>query len=113
MFRSYPLRLAALYTAVFALSVVVLGVITVFTTRQALSQEFDARIAAESAAMVQEYKSEGLKGVVDAVRERDRTPGAIDYGVGGPAGEPLAGRPSGRRAPPGWSGRGERAGAGG
>ncbi len=103
MFRSFTLRLAALYTAVFALSVVVLGAITVVTTRQALSQEFDARIAAESAAMVQEYKSEGLKGVVDAVRERDRTPGAIDYGVEGPAGEPLAGRLSVSRAPPGWS----------
>jgi signal transduction histidine kinase len=103
MFRSFTLRLAALYTAVFALSVVVLGAITVFTTRQALSEEFDARIAAESAAMVQEYKSEGLQGVVEAVRERDRTPGAIDYGLEGPAGEPLAGRLSVSRAAPGWS----------
>jgi signal transduction histidine kinase len=103
MFRSFTLRLAALYTAVFALSVVALGGLTVFTTRRALSEEFDARIGAESAALVQEYKSEGLKGVVDAVRERDRTPGAIDYGVQGPAGEALAGRLSVSRATPGWS----------
>ncbi|WP_309603877.1 ATP-binding protein [Phenylobacterium sp.] len=103
MFRSTALRLAALYTAVFALAVVVLGAITLFTIRRALSDEFDARIRAESAAMVQEYRSEGLKGVVEAVRERDRTPGAIDYGVQGRAGEPLAGRLAASVGPPGWS----------
>ena len=103
MFRSTALRLAALYTAVFALAVVMLGAITLLTIRRALSDEFDARIRAESAAMVQEYRSEGLQGVVEAVRERDRTPGAIDYGVQGAAGEPLAGRLAGSLAAPGWS----------
>jgi signal transduction histidine kinase len=103
MFRSTTLRLAALYTAVFALSVVGLGVITVLTTRGALSAQFDARIAAESAALVQEYRSEGLNGVIEAVRERDRTPGAVDYGLQGPAGQPLAGRLAASRAAPGWS----------
>ncbi len=103
MFRSTTLRLAALYTAAFALSVVVLGVITVLTTRGALSAQFDARIAAESAALVQEYRSEGLNGVVEAVRERDQTPGAIDYGLQGPAGQPLAGRLAPSRAKTGWS----------
>ena len=103
MFRSTALRLAALYTAVFALAVVGLGAITLVTIRRALSDEFDARIRAESAAMVQEFRSEGLKGVVEAVRERDRTPGAIDYGVQGAAGEPLAGRLAGSLAAPGWS----------
>jgi signal transduction histidine kinase len=110
MFRSTTLRLAALYTVGFALAVVALGAITVITTRHALSQQFDARIAAESAALVQEYGSEGLRGVVEAVRERDRTPGAVDYGVQGPAGEALAGRLAASRAPLGWSvlGRGGR-----
>jgi hypothetical protein len=49
MFRSTTLRLAALYTAAFALSVVALGVITVLTTRGALSAQFDARITAPRA----------------------------------------------------------------
>ena len=103
MFRSTALRLAALYTAVFALAVVVLGAITLLTIRRALSDEFDTRIRTESTAMVREYRSEGLKGVVEAVRERDRTPGAIDYGVQGAAGDPLAGRLAGSLAAPGWS----------
>ncbi|MGH6908621.1 MAG: hypothetical protein ACREEG_00410, partial [Phenylobacterium sp.] len=92
MFRSTSLRLAALYTTVFAISVVVLGVITLFATRQALAEQFDTRIRAESAALTQEFRSEGLDGVVQAVRERDMTPGALDYGLRGPSGAPLGGR---------------------
>lgn len=103
MFRSTSLRLAALYTGGFAIAVVVLGVITLFSTRHALSDQFEGRIRAESAAMVLEYRSEGLDGVVEAVHERDRTPGSLDYGVQGPAGEPLAGRLASTRAPMGWS----------
>jgi signal transduction histidine kinase len=103
VFRSTALRLAALYTAAFALSVVVLGTITLLTTGASLRQQFDARIKAESAALVQEYRTEGLTGVLQAVRERDRTPGALDYGLDGPDGRPLGGRLAGRRAPPGWS----------
>jgi signal transduction histidine kinase len=103
MFRSTTLRLAALYTVAFALAVVVLGAITVVSTREALSKQFDARITAESAALVQEYRSEGLGGVVEAVRERDRTPGAVDYGLQGPSGEALAGRLAASRSPLGWS----------
>src|SRR5579859_444393 len=103
MFRSTSLRLAALYTAVFALSVVVLGVITLFSTRQALSAQFDARIRAESAALVQEYRSEGLRGVVDALHERDSTPGSLDFGLQGPGGAPLAGRLAATQAAMGWT----------
>src|SRR5476651_2617265 len=98
MFRSTSLRLATLYTTVFALSVVVLGIITLFSTRQALSQQFDTRIRAESGALVQEYHSEGLQGVIDAVHERDGTPGSLDFGLQGPGGQPLAGRLATTRA---------------
>lgn len=103
MFRSTSLRLAALYTAVFALSVVALGAITLFTTRGALSEQFNARIQSESVALTQEFYSEGLEGVVQAVRERDRTPGALDYGLVGPDKKPLAGRLAVSGAAPGWS----------
>lgn len=103
MFRSTSLRLAALYTTAFAVAVVILGVITLISTRQALQAQFDGRIRAESAAMVLEYRSEGLNGVVEAVHERDRTAGSLDYGVQGPAGEPLAGRLAASKAPMGWS----------
>lgn len=103
MFRSTSLRLAALYTAAFALSVVVLGAITLVTTRVTLSREFDARIKAETVGLAQEARKEGLSSVVEAVQERDRTPGALEYGLCGPNGEPLAGRLAPTRPPLGWS----------
>ena len=103
MFRSTSLRLAALYTTVFALSVVVLGAITLFSTRQALSTQFDTRIRAESAALVEEHRAEGLKGVIDAIHERDSTPGSLDFGLQGPSGGALAGRLASARPAMGWS----------
>ncbi|HEY5105665.1 MAG TPA: HAMP domain-containing sensor histidine kinase [Caulobacteraceae bacterium] len=103
MFRSASLRLAALYTAAFAISVVLLGAITLFTTRAALTSQFNSRIRSDSAALVAEYRIEGLSGVVQAVRERDATPGALDYGLTSPAGAAIAGRLAGIRTQPGWS----------
>jgi signal transduction histidine kinase len=103
MFRSTSLRLAAFYTAAFALSVVVLGAVTLLTTRATLKEQFDARIDAEAAALAQEFRTEGLSGVVQAVGERDRTPGALDYGLDAPDGAPVAGRLAGSHASPGWS----------
>ena len=56
MFRSASLRLAALYAAAFAAAVIVLGVVTLVTTRTALSAQFDARILSESAALAREFR---------------------------------------------------------
>lgn len=103
MFRSTSLRLAALYTAAFALSVVALGVITLFATRGALSEQFNARIQSESVALTREFYTEGLDDLVQAVRERDRTLGALDYGLIGPDRKPLAGRLAASGATQGWS----------
>jgi signal transduction histidine kinase len=103
MLRSTSLRLAVLYTLGFALSVVLLGVLTLYSTRAALSDQFDARIRSEASALAQEFATEGLDGVYRAVRERDRTPGAMDYGLIGPDGRSMAGRLSGAAAAPGWA----------
>jgi signal transduction histidine kinase len=103
VFRSTSARLAALYTAAFAISVVVLGAVTFFTTRTAMRQQFDARINAEAFALAQEFRTEGLSGVVQAVEERERTPGALDYGLEGADGRPVAGRLAGSHAALGWS----------
>src|SRR5271168_4011662 len=101
--RSNSARLAALYTVAFALSVVVLGASILMTTRATLHRQFDARLRTEAAALAQEFRTEGLSGVVQAVRERDETAGALDYGLQAPDGTPLAGRLTGLRAPEGWS----------
>ncbi|MDB5481077.1 MAG: sensor histidine kinase [Caulobacteraceae bacterium] len=103
MWRSASLRLAALYTLAFTGAVVVLGLVTLMTTRAALSRQFDDRILSETAALAQEFRVEGLNGVAQAVDERDRTPGALDYGLEAPDGRPIAGRLAGRSASTGWS----------
>jgi signal transduction histidine kinase len=103
VWRSASLRLAALYTAAVTAAVVVLGLVTLVTTSGALTRQFDARILSESAALAQEFRVEGLNGVAQAVEERDRTPGALDYGLESPDGRPIAGRLAGRSAATGWS----------
>jgi len=103
LFRSSNLRLAAIYTAAFAASVVVLGAITLLSARVALGRQFESRILSESASLMREYQTEGLIGVVDAVHERDTTPGALDYGLQSPTGVAIAGKLATARAPNGWS----------
>jgi len=101
--RSASLRLAVLYTLAFTAAVGVLGLVTLFATRGALSRQFDDRILSETSALAQEFRVEGLIGVSEAVQERDRTPGALDYGLEDPDGRPIAGRLAGRSAATGWS----------
>jgi signal transduction histidine kinase len=103
MFRSTSLRLAVVYTAAFAVAVILLGAITLLTTRATLEKQFDARIHAEAAALTDEFQTEGLSGVVQAVQERDRTRGELHYGLGAPDGRPLAGRLAQLNSPAGWS----------
>jgi signal transduction histidine kinase len=103
VFRSASLRLALLYTAAFVAAVLILGAVTTMTTRSALRQDFDRRIRAEAAALSQEFRTEGLVGVLDAVQEHDRTPGALDYGLEAPDGGRMAGRLAGARLALGWS----------
>jgi signal transduction histidine kinase len=103
VFRSASLRLAAIYTAAFALAVVVMGGLTLLTTRATLKRQFDERITTEASALAQEFRTEGPTGVLDAVRERERTPGALDYGLVDARGALLAGELASARAPLGWS----------
>ena len=99
---STGLRLAALYTAGFALAVAILGLVTIVSTRTALTEQFDARIRAESVALVADYQEGGLQGLSGEINERKVTPGELIYDIEGP-GAPLTGRLAGSRAPLGWS----------
>src|ERR1039457_1652408 len=103
MFKSASLRLAALYTAAFVAAVLVLGSVTVLTTRTALARQFESRILSESSALAQEFRIEGLRGVAQAVEERDRTRGARDYGVVGRDARQTRGPLAGARPAAGWS----------
>jgi signal transduction histidine kinase len=103
MLGSTSLRLAALYTAGFALAVALLGLVTMLATRSALTQQFDSRIRNELLAVEADYNEGGLKGLLVELKERKGSPDELLFGVQTALGEPIAGRLAGLKAPAGWS----------
>src|SRR3569833_222316 len=106
MLRSISFRLAALYTGLFTIAVVMLGAGMVLSTRATMVHQLDTRITAETDSLVVEYridKDQGLQDVIAAVRERGRMPGALEYGLNEPAGRRVGGGLAGMGTKPGWS----------
>ena len=70
LLRTTPFRLALLYLGLFVLSVSVILLILYRTTAGFLEQEIGETIALEVAALQDQYRANGLRGLVDAVRDR-------------------------------------------
>ena len=91
--RSSIARLALLYTAVLAASmVVVLGAVYVITSR-IIENETDQLIAAEAQGLTEDFRDKDLDSFVTAVKERADDPwvrGGV-YELRGPSGDFLAG----------------------
>jgi signal transduction histidine kinase len=88
---SISFRLSALYTLLFVVSVLALGVAVFIITRNALSDQLDSRVMGEARGLVDVYGEGGLPGLRQEVLERSRLPGRLDYGLIGPRGERLGG----------------------
>ena len=99
MLRSTSLRLAALYTAAFAVAVAVLGLVTVLSTRAALTEQFDARLRSDQASVLTGYAEDGLVGLQREIGESSQGTGPLLYGVQTEAGAPISGTLAG------WRGR--------
>jgi hypothetical protein len=95
--------MAAFFTLAFALSVIILGIVTLLNARAALNSQFSERIVSDSNAILQQYRTEGLAGVKVSIHEHDLTPGALDFGLQSPLGVPIAGNFAKVQAPLGWS----------
>ena len=91
MLRSTSLRLAALYTAVFAAAVAVLGLVTILSTRAALTEQFDTRLRADQASVLTGYDERGLKGLQREIAEASHGPAVLLFGVQTEAGAPVSG----------------------
>lgn len=91
IFRTASFRLAALYVLLFTVSVLVLGAVAFWTTRIALEQQMRARIEAEASFLKGDFKSDGLSGLLAAVRRRVHGVGEFDYLVQAADGSRLAG----------------------
>jgi signal transduction histidine kinase len=91
MFRSTGHRLAAAYCAAFALAVALLGVITILSTRAALTEQFDARLRADQTSVVDGFHEDGLRGLLREMGEASDGPGALLFGAQTEDGKPIEG----------------------
>ena len=103
MFGSTSLRLAAVYTAGFAVAVALLGLTTILSTRAALTQQFDDRLKAEKFAVLDGYRKHDLRGLQREMAEAGGGPNALLFGVQTESGAPIQGPLAGLRAPLGMS----------
>ncbi|WP_448203311.1 HAMP domain-containing sensor histidine kinase [Azospirillum sp. sgz302134] len=87
-----PFRLALLYLALFILSVGVILLVVYRSTAGFLEGEIGETIALEVAGLQDQYRSTGLRGLVDAVRDRSAMPHTNSvYLLTTPGGVTLAG----------------------
>lgn len=89
--RTASFGLAILYAALFAASVMILGVVVYWTVQASLDRQMASRIDAEIDLLQQEFRSEGLQELVREVRERTAYFPALDYLVLDANGNRLAG----------------------
>ena len=97
-------RLAAIYVALFAFAVAVLGVVTYFVTARTLERRLDGAITMDMESLQANYRTGGLSQLVTAanVHERSHPNGPLDYAVI-VNGSRLAGHLTTWPSAPGWS----------
>jgi len=100
---SSSFRLAALYTAGFSIAVAVLGLLTMLSTRAAVTQQFDDRLQADRASVIDGYNKSGLPGLLREMGEASAGPNALLFGVQTAAGAPVQGPLAGLKTPLGVS----------
>jgi signal transduction histidine kinase len=105
VFRTATFRLVALYVAVFAASVAVLGIILFWVAGIALEHQLNRHVEREMARLRASFHSAGLDGLLRTIRERDnwRQAKRLVYLVVDGNNNRLAGTMSAAPAGPGWS----------
>lgn len=108
LLRTSSFQLTLLYTALFAVSVLVLFGILYWSTIGSLNRQINATIEAEISGLAEQYEREGLAGLVEVVAERVRrdSEGHSVYLFVDGSLRPLAGNldrwPAGLTATGGW-----------
>jgi signal transduction histidine kinase len=104
-FRTATFRLVAVYVAVFAASVAVLGIILFWTAGITLEHQINRHVEREMARLHRSFRSGGFDGLLRTIRERDnwRQARRLIYLVLDASNNRLAGAMSAVPAGPGWS----------
>lgn len=85
--------LVAIVALLLAIVTVGIGGIAYEVTHEALEEQLDHRVAAETAALLAEAHEDGIGGLAEAIRRRDaaRSTSSLDYLLVDPRGRPIAG----------------------
>jgi signal transduction histidine kinase len=108
LMRTHAVRLAALYFAVFALSMLGVLLFVYWTSANFVEHQVEATLSAEINGLAEQYNQRGLSGLVQliAARSAGNRGDSTFYLVTGRDGAPLAGNiaawPAGVPARPGW-----------
>ena len=89
--KTSTFRLAAIYLAVFALSVGAILAYVFWNTAGLLERQTDATIRAEVQALADQYRILGLRGIVETVQRRSSERGGGIYLLANEKGERVAG----------------------
>ncbi|MGL6181474.1 MAG: HAMP domain-containing protein, partial [Aestuariivirga sp.] len=91
LLRTSTFRLAALYLAVFALSVGALLGYVYWNTAVLLERQTDETIRAEVQALADQYRYRGLRGIIDTIQRRSKDDRGSLYLLSDPQGRRVAG----------------------
>ena len=78
--RSAAYRIAFIYTGALAVAVALLGALVYFAADRAFRGQQDLALAEAKAALVQDYRRQGLAGVAETIRHRGATNGVVTFG---------------------------------
>jgi len=84
-------RLAAIYLAIFSVSVALLGVVVYFSVGHEILAQIDERLIEESAKLRSDFQRNGIAHLAEVIRARLGAAGSLDYRLEDSAGRALAG----------------------
>ncbi len=100
LFRTSSFRLAAIYLALFTISVLILGAVVYAVVHTQIATEIDQDIEGESAALLKEYAAHGGDRLQALIATRG---GSFAYGLVDASGKPIAGELAAPTGAAGWT----------
>ncbi|HYA72024.1 MAG TPA: HAMP domain-containing protein, partial [Roseiarcus sp.] len=103
LFRTSSFRLAAIYLALFTVSVLILGAVVYFVVWREIASEIDADIQGETSTLVREFAAHGRDRLQAIIEARSRGGGSFVYGLEDAEGRLVAGELASKPGDIGWT----------
>ena len=103
LFRTSSFRLAAIYLALFTVSVLILGAVVYFVVWRQVTSEIDQDIRGEASALAREFAAHGRDRLQALVETRSRGASSFAYALEDPQGRLVAGELVAKPGEFGWT----------